>query len=228
MQPPLARRPRPARLVLLRHGHPAAPPGVYLGSRLDPPLDALGVEQATVARGRLASINPALVLASPLRRARETVALVAAEQAIVAAADIREQDLGAYSGLTWDQIKGLGDDAARAWRAGAAAPGGEDARSMWRRSIRVALAAASRLGPGEDALLVSHSGPIRGLLASARGLAPEEARRFRVRHACPRSIRLTPAVLERWRAFLADAAALEARAAGDGDGDGDAGPSAES
>ncbi len=224
MQPPDARRPRPARLVLLRHGHPAAPPGVYLGSRLDPPLDALGVEQAIAARGRLASIHPAFVLTSPLRRARETVALAAAGQAIATAADIREQDLGAYTGLTWSQIKGLGDDAARAWRAGAAAPGGEDARSMWRRSIRVALAAAERLEDGEDALLVSHNGPIRGLLASARGLAPEDARRFRVRHACPRSIRLTPAVLERWRAFLADSATPEARVPGDGE----PGPPAES
>ncbi len=214
-QPPGASRTRPARLVLLRHGHTAVSPGVYFGSRLDPPLDRLGVEQAMAARGLLARIHPAFVLASPLLRTRETAALAAAGRAIVVEADIREQDMGAYTGLTWDQIKALGDDAARAWRVGAAAPGGEDARSMWQRSARVALAAAGRLKLGEDALLVSHSGPIRGLLASARGLGPAEARRFRVRHACPRSIRLTPGVIDRWRALLTVPAAADAPASAD-------------
>lgn len=206
---------RPSRLVLLRHGRTSAPPGVYLGSRLDPPLDALGVQQARAARGVLSGVRPAFILTSPLVRARETAAIVAAGRGLRTVADIREQDLGAYTGLTWDEIKSLGDDAARAWRAGAAAPGGEDARSVWRRSIRVALEAAGRLESGEDALLVSHSGPIRGLLACARGLAPADARRLRVRHACPRSIRLTPLVLDRWRAFMSATAVGESAPSAD-------------
>lgn len=205
---------RPPRLVLLRHGHPAAPPGVYLGSRLDPALDGLGIEQALRAQPWIASLAAVGVVSSPLRRARETAELVAPGRDIVIEPGVREQDMGAYTGLTWEQVKGLGVEAARAWRAGAAPPGGEAAKTVWRRTIAVALDLAERLHPGEDAVLVAHSGPIRGLLASARGLEPADARRLRVRHACPRTVRLTPVVLQRWRALAASEPEVDPAAPG--------------
>lgn len=195
------------RLVLLRHGVTTAAAGMYLGSRTDPPLSPVGQEQARAARAALDRIALSAVVTSPLRRAVETAALAVPPVARAAQRvdeRFREQDLGDYSGLRWDQIKDLGRDAARAWRdRGATPPGGESAGLMWHRTLEAALELTSEVDGGADLLIVSHSGPIRALLASARGLGPGDVRRLRVPHGRLRSIRVTPLVRARWLAVLA-------------------------
>ncbi len=195
------------RLVLLRHGVTTAPAGVYLGSRTDPGLSARGEQQARTARAALERLALSAVVTSPLRRAAETAAL-AVPPMVVAAQRVderfREQDLGDYSGLRWDQIKDLGRDAARAWRdQGATPPGGEPAGLMWHRAVAAALELTSEVDGGANLLIVSHSGPIRALLASARGLRPCDVRRIRVPHGSLRSIRVTPSVRARWLEVVA-------------------------
>ena len=59
-----------ARLILVRHGRAAA----GWGDDLDPGLDDLGRAQAAAAADALAPIGPLPVVASPLRRTRETAA----------------------------------------------------------------------------------------------------------------------------------------------------------
>ncbi|HVA88099.1 MAG TPA: histidine phosphatase family protein [Candidatus Saccharimonadales bacterium] len=191
------------RLVLLRHGATVAPPGVYLGSRDDPPLSARGVAQARRAGVELAGRTFQLVLVSPLRRAGETVALAMPATRPTVERRLEELDMGDFSGLTWEQIKAADREAALRWRAGGAAPGGEDAWQLWRRTIELGLELADGLAGNEDALLVAHSGPIRALIGGARGRSPSDVRSVRVPHGGLRCIRLTPAVLERWRALVA-------------------------
>ncbi len=191
------------RLVMLRHGATTAPFGTYLGSRGDLPLSARGAEQARVAGVRLAGRTFSIVLVSPLMRARETVMLALPAIDPIVDERLRELDIGGFTGLTWKQIKARDRDAARSWRAGSAAPGGEPAGQMWRRAVELGLELATRLPAGGDALLVAHNGPIRALRGSARGLSPADVRHLRVPHGGFRSIRLTPEVLERWRDFLA-------------------------
>ena len=191
------------RLVLLRHGATVAPPGVYLGSRDDPPLSARGAVQAQRAGVRLAGRGFRLVLVSPLRRARETVALALPATHPTVERRLVELDMGEFTGLTWEQIKGRDREAALRWRAGDAAPGGEDAWHLWRRTVELGLELADGLAGDEDALLVAHSGPIRALIGSARGPSPADVRPVRVPHGGLRCVRLTPAVLDRWRALVA-------------------------
>lgn len=191
------------RLVLLRHGATGAPPGIYLGSRDDPPLSARGVQQARRAGVRLAGRSFRLVLVSPLRRARETGALAMPAARPTVDRRLTELDMGDFTGLTWEQIKARDREAALRWRAGAAAPGGEDAWHLWRRTVELGLELADGLAGNENALLVAHSGPIRALIASARGRSPSDVRSVRVAHGGVRCVRLTPAVLERWRAIVA-------------------------
>ena len=161
------------------------------------------------ACGTLARLDLALVVVSPLRRTIETAALVRLpgipQDRYKVDARLQEQDMGDYSGLTWEQIKRLDREQARAWRGGAAAPGGESARQLWERTIEAALEIASGLPDGADALIVSHSGPIRALLASASGMAPSDVRRIRVPHGGLRSVRVTPSVLRRWQEIAARA-----------------------
>jgi len=76
---------------------------------------------------------------------------------------------------------------------------------LWERTIEAALEIASGLPDGADALIVSHSGPIRALLASASGMAPSDVRRIRVPHGGLRSVRVTPSVLRRWQEIAARA-----------------------
>jgi len=62
------------RLYLVRHGRAEA----GFGESMDPGLDALGREQAEAAAAKLAPLGPLPILSSPLRRARETAAPLAA------------------------------------------------------------------------------------------------------------------------------------------------------
>ena len=196
------------RLVLLRHGVTTAPAGTYLGSRIDPPLSPRGECQARAARSALDRLALSVVVTSPLRRAVETANLavppVARPGQRVVEDRFREQDMGDYTGLAWDQIKELGRDAARAWRDhGAAPPGGESAGLMWHRTIEAALELTTEADGHANLLIVSHSGPICALLASAKGLGPADERRIRVPHGWLRSIRATPSVRARWLKILA-------------------------
>jgi broad specificity phosphatase PhoE len=61
------------RLQLVRHGRAAA----GWNTDPDPGLDPLGLEQATAVAARLDHLGPLPVLSSPLRRCRETAAVLA-------------------------------------------------------------------------------------------------------------------------------------------------------
>ncbi len=63
-----------ARIYMVRHGRAEA----GFGGAMDPALDALGREQAEAVAGILAPRGPLAILSSPLRRARETAAPLAA------------------------------------------------------------------------------------------------------------------------------------------------------
>ncbi len=62
------------RITMVRHGQAAA----GFSDDLDPGLSALGREQADAAAAALAPIGPQPIIASPLRRCRETAAPLAA------------------------------------------------------------------------------------------------------------------------------------------------------
>jgi broad specificity phosphatase PhoE len=142
---------------LLRHAETEwSRDGRHTG-RTDVPLTEAGRERARALRGRLATRTFALVLSSPLSRARETAQLAGLEPQL--RDDLLEFDYGEYEGITTAEIRERrpGWDL---WRDGS--PGGETADQVGARVDRVIDEALAADG---DVALVAHGHVLRVLAA---------------------------------------------------------------
>ncbi len=184
---------------MVRHGRTLWNAQGRFQGRSDVELDDTGRAQAR-ALGRALRGEPfARAVASDLRRARTTAELVLACRADAVALELeleplwREFDFGAWEGLTWSEI------VARFPEAGEhpsddgrfVAPAGSS-ESFDDLVGRVAAALATlRAKPITNALVVTHAGPLHGLLRLAYGsesealaqrFLPASINRFRVAH----------------------------------------------
>ncbi len=91
-------------LWLIRHGETAwSLSGAHTG-RTDLPLTAEGEKKATALRAKLAGHRFALVLTSPLQRARRTCELAGFGAGAVIEPNLSEWDYGDYEGRSTDDI----------------------------------------------------------------------------------------------------------------------------
>jgi alpha-ribazole phosphatase len=148
-------------LHLIRHPKPIIEPGICYG-RLD-----ISAENVAAVAGRLqADLPPGLpVWSSPLRRCRELAECLHAQPLFDAR--LAEMDFGAWEGRPWDAIPRPELDAWAADVAGYAPPGGESPLALQRRALEFV---ASLSVP--EAVIVTHAGVIRTLLADTQGLPP--------------------------------------------------------
>jgi broad specificity phosphatase PhoE len=147
----------------------------------DRPLNERGREQARALAERLAHVELDAVYSSDLRRARDTAAVVADRQGLEVQVmpELREVDVGSWSGLTRAEAEERFPDGFRRWRSGF--PGWEDGETYDAMTDRV-VAAVERIGhenEGGRVLVVSHGGPIRAFHAAALGLDVHAYRRLR-------------------------------------------------
>lgn len=150
-------------LHLIRHPKPAIEPGICYG-RLDIPAE----DPAAVARGLLGELPAGLPLwSSPLRRCRMLAEQLSSQPSF----DERllEMDFGSWEGRRWDDIPRAELDAWAADVAGYAPPGGESPRQLQRRALDFVAGLAV-----PEAVIVTHAGVIRTLLAHWQGLPPEQ------------------------------------------------------
>lgn len=162
-------------LVVVRHGETEwSAAGRHTGLT-DVPLTEAGREGAAALRPRLAGKRFALVLCSPLRRARETCELAGFGGVAQPCADLVEWDYGDYEGLTTPEIRERDPDW-DLWRDGC--PGGELPAQVGARSGQVLERFAAADGPG---LAFAHGHLLRVL--TARWLAMEAAAGARFRLA---------------------------------------------
>ena len=154
------------RLVLLRHGQTQwSRDGRHTG-RTDVPLTADGERDARLLAPRLAGFDFALVLCSPLSRARRTAELAGLDP--VVDDDLVEWDYGAYEGRTTTEIR---QDPGREWWtvfADGVLPGdtpGETVEEVAARASRVLVRVAEPLRRG-DVALVAHGHLLRILTAT--------------------------------------------------------------
>lgn len=169
-------RGRPTRMLLLRHGQTELSVQRRYSGRGNPPLTALGREQAARAAEHLAAKGDiAAVVTSPLGRARATAE--AAAQALNAPVRVLdgliETDFGEWEGLTFTEAAQRDPDLHTRWLGDPSlpAPGGESFERV-RERVEAARRDIVALYPGQNVVVVSHVTPIKTLLQLALGVGP--------------------------------------------------------
>ena len=157
---------------LIRHGETAwSLSGQHTG-RTDIPLTAAGERQAGEIARQLAGRPFALVLTSPLQRARETCRLAGYGGVAQIEPDLCEWDYGAYEGRTSAQIQ----ESVPGWTIWTSpVPQGETIQQVAARATRVIERAAAA---GGDVALFAHGHLLRILTACWLGLPPNAGRLF--------------------------------------------------
>jgi broad specificity phosphatase PhoE len=138
----------------------------------DRPLTERGRAQAEALAEKLRGVHLDAVYASDLRRAWETADAVAAPRGleVVRLPELREVDVGSWSGFTRDECADRFPDAFVRWQEGGS--GWDDGESYEDMGLRI-VAAIQRLAaehPDGAILVVSHGGPIRAVHAHALGV----------------------------------------------------------
>lgn len=161
----------PPDIWLVRHGATEwSRDGRHTG-RTDLPLLDEGRARAEGLRPVLAERRFALVLSSPLRRARDTARLAGFPDPEVTD-DLLEWDYGDLEGQTTDHIR----ERHPGWTIWTGPwPGGEPPERVAERARRVVARCDAAVG---DALLFAHGHILRVLTAVALDLDPVEGRRF--------------------------------------------------
>jgi probable phosphoglycerate mutase len=159
-------------VVLVRHGETEWTRTRQHTGRTDLPLDEEGREQAQLVGDALRGRAFGLVLASPLRRARETAELAGFGAVAQLREDLAEWDYGDYEGRTTKEIRSERPDWSL-WRDGV--PGGESPAEVGRRADRVL---DEIRGAEADTLIFGHGHQLRVLGARWLGLEPADGRLF--------------------------------------------------
>ena len=121
-------------IVLVRHGETEWSASGQHTSRTDLPLTEDGRRRAQELASQFRGREWALVLSSPLRRARETAELAGVGNDVAIDEGLREWDYGEYEGLTTPQIREQRPDW-NLWRDGC--PGGESPEEVSARADRL-------------------------------------------------------------------------------------------
>lgn len=155
----------------MRHGQTVMNRSGRFQGRADSPLTEFGEAQAAAVAATLADSGATVVVTSPLQRARQTAAKIAAELGVRVDVDDRlvEIDYGAWDGEPLSSVSA--EEWAR-WRADPAftPPGGESLEMVWTRTV---VCADELLQPGRTVIAVSHVSPIKSVVAWALGAGIE-------------------------------------------------------
>jgi broad specificity phosphatase PhoE len=160
-------------ILLARHGETDWNREKRWQGHADESLNERGREQAMALAKRLEAVPFSAVYASDLRRAHETALIVAERKglAVTPMRELREVDVGSWTGLSYDEVKQRFGDAYKQvrTRTGRGWEGGETYAEMGARVLE-AMRGIADAHPGDEVLVVTHSGPIRAVRAHALGL----------------------------------------------------------
>jgi probable phosphoglycerate mutase len=191
----------PTDILLIRHGETAWNAERRLQGHLDIPLNGEGERQAALLAGALAPESIDVLVASDLRRARQTAQAVADTRGLALEIEpaLRERGYGGFEGLLYSEIEQRFPLEFAAWQArdvdARLPPGrnvGESFRAFFHRATGAILALAAT-HPGKTVALVAHGGVLECAYRLARGLSLETPRDFKVYNASINRFRFDPA-----------------------------------
>ena len=166
------------RLVLLRHGRTAWNHARRVQGQQDAELDETGHAQALAVAPVMAALQPTLLWASDLSRARDTALAVAAATGLEPTYDarLREFALGEREGLTHDEYAAADAEEYAAFRRGHldSARGSEPTPAVRQRMRAVLGELLAALGPEETGVAVSHGAAVRVATGAMLGWPDEQ------------------------------------------------------
>jgi broad specificity phosphatase PhoE len=157
-------------VVLARHGETDWNRDGRFQGHADPELNAAGRRQAAELAEALHGVGLRALYSSDLSRAAQTAGIVAARLGLELSLDpdLREIDVGSWSGLTKPEIAVRFPEGFARWQAGEIGHDGETREQLAARVFaavhRIAMAHAD-----EWVLVVSHGGAIRAFRRAAVG-----------------------------------------------------------
>jgi probable phosphoglycerate mutase len=166
-------------IVLVRHGETDWNRDNRFQGHADPPLNDNGRAQARSLASELSGQTFGAAYTSPLRRASETAAIVAADLGLetVTESALKEVDVGSWSGLTRTEVEERFPAGFARWlEYGHGWDDGETYDALGSRVVTALLTIGARHS-GTAVLAVTHGGPIRSALAAAEGVPFDVARR---------------------------------------------------
>lgn len=158
-------------LLLLRHAPTELNEAGRWNGQLDPRMSAVGhdmvVKASAALRSALGRFERIDVVTSDLNRARETADVIADAlhvSKVNEEPDLRERDMGAWSGLSGEEAAEAYPAEYQAWRAGelTVPPDGESDQSVAIRAIKV-INKWDRREDGAVAVVVTHAGVLQAL-----------------------------------------------------------------
>jgi broad specificity phosphatase PhoE len=159
-------------ILLARHGESDWNVELRWQGHADRPLTRRGRAQADALADRLETYPLAAIYSSDLRRALDTARTVADRHGIdvVTRGDLREVDVGSWSGRTRAELESRFPEQIARWENGAKGwDDGESYEQMAARIIR-AVGEIAAEHPGDHVLVVSHGGSVRAVHAHALGM----------------------------------------------------------
>lgn len=162
------------RVFLVRHAATVLSAEDRFAGSVDAALSDEGRAQARALGVRIASLPLAAVYASPMSRAVDTAALIAAGRELdtVAVAELRETDHGHWEGRSRDEVRaGFPEEYGR-WERDPftfAPSGGETGLGVLARALPAFLAIAAR-HENDSVLVVSHKATIRLVVSALLGV----------------------------------------------------------
>ncbi len=172
-------------LFLVRHGETTGNVWRVFYGKEDYPLTQKGIIEAQDAASILQDTNPLAIYTSPLSRTLETARKIAAYHpgmAFEVEEDLREMFFGLWEGLTHYEISERFPAAWKAWSDdwwSYKIPQGESASEMYARNTACVDAILRRHDHGQ-VILVSHQGPLRGIISHLLGFGKDGYWRFQL------------------------------------------------
>ncbi|MGI6686150.1 MAG: alpha-ribazole phosphatase [Bacillota bacterium] len=155
-------------LYLIRHGETEFNAKKACYGWIDCSLNQKGFQQAQKVAELLKDVSFDVVISSPLKRARETAAIVSkvSSEEIILDERLKELNFGSWEGKHYQRIEQEDPENWRIWINNwkeAAPPGGESFKDMYRR-VEESIKDILEKYADESLLLVSHQGCLRTII----------------------------------------------------------------